>query len=142
MVAGLIILIENSLQMTIFYDDQLSVGNSWAWYLSAAPMLSNVLYSKWCGTIAPAVYYIYKDHQYAKKIYYLGLGIGAALCGGIQLVMKIQMEKHFVEDQPAYTQLMREHNQVDYLFLTLVYAILGCIAIYIIYTVIQDKYFI
>jgi len=58
LVAGCIILIENSLQMTIFYDDQLTVGNSWAWYLSAAPMLSNVLYSKWCATIAPAMYSI------------------------------------------------------------------------------------
>ena len=57
--AGLIILIENSLQMTIFYEDQLTVGNSWAWYLSAAPMLSNVLYSTWCGTIGPALYYIF-----------------------------------------------------------------------------------
>jgi len=84
--------------MTIFYDDQLSVGNTWAWYLSAAPMLSNVLYSKWCGTIAPALYYIYRDHKYANKIYFLGLGIGAMLCGYTQLMMKHQMEKHFVEE--------------------------------------------
>ena len=81
--AGFIILIENSLQMGIFYDDQLSVGNTWAWYLSAAPMLSNVLYSKWCGTIAPALHYIYRDHRYAKKIYLLGLGIGSVLCGSM-----------------------------------------------------------
>ena len=45
------------------------------------------------------------------------------------------MEKHFVEEQPAYIHLMRKHNEVDNLFLILVYSILGGVIIYIIYTV-------
>jgi len=82
-VAGLIILIENSLQMAIFYDDQLTVGNTWAWTLSAAPMLSNVLYAKWCGTIAPGLYSLYSHRKDANKIYYGGLGLGMFLCGSL-----------------------------------------------------------
>ena len=139
MVAGFIILIENSLQMTIFYDDQLTVGNSWTWYLSAAPMLSNVLYSKWCGTIAPALYYIFQDHKYAIKIYYFGLSLGAMLCGSIQLLMKYQMEKHFVPEQPAYIHLMRNHNEVNYIFLFLVYSLFGGVILYIVYKFISIR---
>ena len=97
-VAGLIILIENSLQMSIFYDDQLTVGNSWAWFLSAAPMLSNALYSKWCATIAPALWSIYKDHKSGWKVYCLGQTLGLTLCFSIQVFMKFQMERHFVAE--------------------------------------------
>jgi len=97
-------------------------------------MLSNVLYSKWCGTIAPALYYIFQGHKYAIKIYYLGLGIGVTLCGSIQLLMKHQMEKHFVEEQPAYVQIMRDPNQVNNWFVALVYALLGGVVVYIVYT--------
>ena len=120
--------------MTIFYDDQLTVGNSWAWYLSAAPMLSNVLYSKWCGTIGPALYYIYRDHPHALKAYYFGLGLGAALCGTIQLVMRAALEKHFVPEQHAYEDLMREHNPVAPWFLVAVYALLAAVFAYTVYT--------
>ena len=56
--------------------------------------------------------------------------------------MKHQMKKHFVEEQPAYIQIMRDHNEVNYLFLVLAYVLLGGVVIYIVYTVIQDKYFI
>jgi len=97
-------------------------------------MLSNVLYSKWCGTIGPALYYIYRDHPYAKKIYYLGLSIGAILCAYIQLVMKHQMEKHFVEEQPAYVEIMRDHNEVDNWFLAFGYVVLTGAVVYIIYS--------
>jgi len=120
--------------MTIFYDDQLTVGNTWAWYLSAAPLLSNVLYSKWCGTIGPALYYICRGHRHALKLYYFGLALGAALCGTIQLVMRAQMEKHFVPEQPAYTDLMREHNPVAPWFLVAVYAVLAAVFAYTVYT--------
>ena len=30
-IAGVIIIIENIIQMIIFYDDQLTVGNTWTW---------------------------------------------------------------------------------------------------------------
>lgn len=119
--------------MTIFYDDQLTVGNSWAWYLSAAPMLSNVLYSKWCATVGPALYSICKESEGASKVYYLGLAIGATLCGVIQLVMKHQMEKHFVPEQPVYIEVMREHHDVSWVFLIAVYALLAGVAAYAAY---------
>jgi len=133
-VAGFIILVENSMQMTIYYDDQLTVGNTWAWYLSVAPMLSNVLYSKWCGALGPALYYLYQGRPYALKAYYFGLGLGAVLCGGIQLVMRAQLEKHFVPEQPAYTDLMRHHNPVVRWFLVAVYALLAAGVAYTVYT--------
>ena len=62
-IVGVIIILENSLQMCIFYDDQLAVGLTWSWWMPLMPMLSNVLFSKWCATIGPAVKYIYKDHK-------------------------------------------------------------------------------
>jgi len=40
------------------------------------------------------------------------------------------MEKHFVDEQPAYTDLMRSHNPVDYIFLAALYALLGGVLIY------------
>jgi len=125
--------------MTIFYDDQLTVGNTWAWYLSAAPLLSNVLYSKWCGTIGSALYYIFRDHPHALKVYYFGLALGAALCVTIQIVMRAQMEKHFVPEQPAYTDLMREHNPVVPWFLVAIYAVLAAVLAYTVYTYISNR---
>jgi len=53
--------------------------------------------------------------------------------------MKHQMEKHFVEDQPAYTHIMRDHNEVYNSFLVLAYALLSGVIIYILYTVILKK---
>jgi len=47
--------------------------------------------------------------------------------------MKFQMEKHFVLEQPAYIQLMRKHNDVDYLFVCGLYALLGGAAVYVVY---------
>jgi len=68
------------------------------------------------------------------KAYYIGLGLGAALCGTIQLMMRAQLEKHFVPEQPAYTALMRHNNPVDYRFLVAVYALLGAVFAYTVYT--------
>ena len=87
MVAGAVILVENSIQMYVFYDDQLTVGNSWAWFMSAMPMLSNVLYSKWCGTIGPALWSIFENHPHRRRIYYAGSAVGFGLCAGIQVLM-------------------------------------------------------
>jgi len=53
--------------------------------------------------------------------------------------MKHQIEKHFVEEQPAYIQIMRDHNQVDNGFLVLVYVLLLGAIVYILYAAITKK---
>ena len=66
--------------------------------MSAAPMLSNALYSKWCATVAAALWSVYKDHRHARKIYRAGQLLGAVLCGSLQLVMITKIEKHLVAE--------------------------------------------
>ena len=62
-IMALIILIENAVQMIVFYDDQLFVGNTWPWLNSFMPMLSNVLFSRFCGTIGSSLWTILKDNK-------------------------------------------------------------------------------
>ena len=86
-ISGGIILIENTVQMSLFYDDQLSVGNSWTVYMSFAPMLSNALFCKWCATVPAAVYGIFKYHASKNMYYWLTFALSVFLCIGVQLMM-------------------------------------------------------
>ena len=71
-IGGTIILVENIIQMLVFYDDQMEVGNSWTWVMGVMPMLSNFLFSRWCATLGPAFWFIMKDFKkykdYRKKV--------------------------------------------------------------------------
>ena len=86
-IAGIIIIVENIIQMIVFYDDQLTVGNTWAWYMSIMPMLSNVLFSRWCATLGPALWVIFKDNkqwtEWRLGIWIMGNILGLIMCLGI-----------------------------------------------------------
>jgi len=65
-----IVLIENAAQMALFYDDQLSMGLTWSWLMPMMPMLSNVLFSKFCASIGTNASYFFQNSQHYNKIYY------------------------------------------------------------------------
>jgi len=48
--------------MVIFYDDQMTVGNTWPWYVSIIPMISNLIFASWCATLGPVLWIINKNN--------------------------------------------------------------------------------
>ena len=90
---GAIITIENLIQMTIFYDDQLELGGTWTYQTGIMPMLSNLLFSRWCATLGPGLWVMLKDENNTSKdksryIFWLcGHVAGFLMCIGVQILM-------------------------------------------------------
>jgi len=98
------------------------------------PMLSNVLFSRFCGTLGPALWTILKDNkewgEHRFRISVMGHITGLVMCVGIQIMMYFQIENNLVESQPAYVEF-RLNTPVNWYFLYVAYSILAVGYLYV-----------